>query len=133
VAFTPQRTVAIPEGTKIFMPIINWIFGLEIEEKNDLEKIENLARVKMDEATNLRFSVNDKIMNLKLSEFRFRTVSTDVVLPINNILGMEPGKAIVVADGFWIFFKPLTRSLRLQTYGTCQSGATQISVSYYLV
>jgi hypothetical protein len=85
---------------------------------------------RMDEAANLRLSINEKPVPLDLSNFRVQSIVSDIVLPNDNILDMEPGATSIIADGFWIFFQPLVKDLTLETYGSCQSGITQIAVNY---
>jgi hypothetical protein len=85
---------------------------------------------RMDEAANLRLSINEKPVPLDLSNFTVQSIVSDIVLPNDNILDMEPGATSIIADGFWIFFQPLVKDLTLETYGSCQSGITQIAVNY---
>lgn len=125
----PLRTVTIPVGWSIFMPVINWIWALE-GNNADISEIKDLAKKKMDEASNLRFSINQTLVPLDLSKFRFQTVLSDLVLPEDNVLNMQPGSAIAVADGFWIYFQPLVKRLTVETFGTCQSGIIQIAAKY---
>lgn len=115
------------------MPIINWLFGLEAERKKELEELKHQAKERMDEAANLRFSVNENPVELDLSKFRFQSFLSDIVLPKDNVLGIEPGRTFIVADGFWVLFRPLVNRFRLETFGSCQSGATRIAVRYDLV
>jgi hypothetical protein len=114
------------------MPIINWISVPEGKGKDE-EDLKKLAMEKMDEAANLRLSINEKPVPLDLSNFRVKSVVSDIVLPNDNIFDMEPGAISIVADGFWIFFQPLVKDLTLETYGTCQSGITQIAINYRLI
>jgi hypothetical protein len=114
------------------MPIINWIYALEGKEKDEEENIRKLAMERMDEAANLRFSINGKALPFNLSNFRAQSVVSDIVLPDDNIFDMEPGATSIIADGFWVFFQPLVKDLTLETYGSCQSGKTQIAVNYHV-
>lgn len=114
------------------MPIINWMYGVEQTKSLDVEDYKNLAREKMDEAANLQLSVNAKSINLNLRNFRFHCTLSNIILPIDNILDMEPGGAYIIADGFWIFFQPKVNNLILETYGSCQMGVTRISGKYLL-
>ena len=133
VTSPPNRSMVIPVDSIIFMPIINWLFGLEAERKKELEELKHQAKERMDEAANLRFSVNENPVELDLSKFRFQSFLSDIVLPKDNVLGIEPGRTFIVADGFWVLFRPLVNRFRLETFGSCQSGATRIAVRYDLV
>jgi hypothetical protein len=127
----PQRIMTIPNGWGIFMPIINWI-SIPEEKGDYIEDLKKLATEKMDEAANLRFSINEKLVPLDLSGFRVQSVVNNIVLPNDNILEVEPCTTSIVVDGYWIFFQPLVKNLSLETFGSCQSGITKIAVSYRL-
>ena len=114
------------------MPIINWMYGVEHTKSSDVADYKNLARERMDEAANLQLSVNKRSINLNLRNFRFQCTLSDILLPHDNILDMEPGGADIIADGFWIFFRPKVNNLILETYGSCQMGVTRISGKYLL-
>ncbi|MGA7368746.1 MAG: hypothetical protein WBX01_06415 [Nitrososphaeraceae archaeon] len=128
----PTRSVTIPDGYQIFMPIINWVYALDREGHQEQENARRLASERMDEASNLRLSINGEPISLEFSNFRCRSVVNDVLLPHGNIFDMEPSVTSVVADGFWIFFRPLTKELILDTHGSCRLGRIQIAVSYHL-
>jgi hypothetical protein len=129
----PKRSMVVPADSIFFMPIINWLFGLEAERKDELAELKSQAKEKMDEAANLRLSVNEKPVEIELTNFRFQTFLSDIILPNDNVLGIEPGGTFVVADGFWVLFRPLVNRFRVETFGSCQSGATRIAVRYDLV
>lgn len=115
------------------MPIINWISVLESTEKGKEKDLERLAEERMDEAANLRLAINDKSIPLSFTNFRVQSISDNIILPQDNIFDIEPGLTSFVADGFWIYFKPLTLDLTLETYGSCQSGAIQIASKYHMI
>ena len=133
VTSPPNRSMVVPPDSIIFMPIINWLFGLEIERIKELAELKSQAKEKMDDAANLRFSVNGKPVEIELSNFRFQSFLTDIILPNDNVLGIERGRTFIVADGFWVLFRPLVNKIRLETFGSCQSGVTRIAVRYDLV
>lgn len=114
------------------MPIINWIWAIE-GESTDIENLKKTAKRKMDEASNLKFLINQRPLSLELSKFRFQCVIPNISLPKDNILDIEPGSAVAVADGFWIYFQPLTKNLLIETFGTCQSGLIKIAAKYQLL
>ena len=127
----PSRSVTIPNGSSIFMPIINWIsvLGGKEKSKNDLKK---KAKEMMDEVVKLQLLINGKVISLNFLDFRVQTPVFDVVLPKNNMFDVKQGQNSIVADGFWIFFRPQAKRLKIETYGACRSGKTQISVDYIL-
>lgn len=112
------------------MPIINWVYALEVKGRKEEREIKKIAKDKMDEASNLRISVNGKRIALNLSIFRVGPVISDILFPSDNIFDMDPRVTSVVADGFWVLFRPLAKDLTIETYGTCRSGITQIAVNY---
>jgi hypothetical protein len=132
VPHVPVRSVSIPSGCRIFMPIINWVYALDGKGHDELENVRRLASEKMDEAANLRLSINGKPMALEFSNFRARSIVNNVLLPHDNIFEMKPAVTSIIVDGFWIFFRLLASELILDTYGSCQSGRTKIAVSYHL-
>jgi hypothetical protein len=132
VPLVPVRSMLIPRGYDIFMPIINWVYALEGKGYDEEENIRRLASERMDEAANLRLSVNGKPILLNFSNFRASSVISNVVLPHDNIFDMEPDVTSIIVDGFWIFFRPLANKLILETHGSCQTGRTQIAVNYHI-
>jgi hypothetical protein len=128
-----ERSVRTPPGWNVFMPIINWVSVLEKEEKGREKDIMRLAAERMDEAANLNVRINGVPVPLCFNNFRIKSVSERIVLPKDNLFDMEPGVTSYVADGFWIFFRPLTSDLSIETYGSCQSGAIQVSSKYRVI
>jgi hypothetical protein len=126
-----HRFVTIPNGSSIFMPIINWISVIGGKEKckNDLKK---KAKEMMDEVVKLQLLINGKLVSLNFLDFRVQTSVLEVVLPKNNIFDIKPGHTLIAADGYWIFFRSHAKQLKIETYGACRSGRTQISVDYVL-
>lgn len=132
IPLVPVRSVSVPSGYRIFMPIINWVYALDGKGHDEQENIRRLASEKMDEASNLRLSINGEPIALEFSNFRVSSVVKNVLLPNDNIFEMKPAVTSIVVDGFWIFFRLLSSELILDTYGSCQSGRTKIAVSYHL-
>jgi hypothetical protein len=125
-----EGSITIPQGWNVFMPIINWISILEREEIGKEEYFTRMAEERMDEAANLNIKVNGIQIPISFNDFRIKAIKGRIDLPEHNIFDMDPGVTSYVADGFWIFFKPLTSDLTLETYGSCQSGIIQISSKY---
>ncbi len=114
------------------MPVINWVYALERKGYDEEENIRKLALERMDEAANLRLSINGKSIHLNFSNFRASSVIRNVVLPYDNVFDMEPDVTSIIVDGFWIFFRPLANKLILETHGSCQTGRIQIAVKYHI-
>ena len=114
------------------MPIINWVYALENNERGAEHEVLNTATEKMDEATNLLLSVNGMPVALDLPAYRASAIVSDATLPDSNIFDIEPGPTSIVVDGYWILFRPLIKDLTISTNGTCQSGSIRISVNYHI-
>lgn len=131
VPSVPNRTVIVPAGRSIFLPIINWISILHNDGETDQELIE-IATKRMDVARNLQITVNGLTVEEGLKEYRVQSAFFEMTLPDDNILASPSGLIRAVSDGYWLFFKPLEANTRLSSYGSCSSGATKIGVKYNL-
>ena len=127
----PYRNVRAPEGSSFFMPIINWISFLGGKERNETD-LASLAKERMDEVVKLSVCVDGEYITKDLKKFRVVSPPVQLFLPDNNILDAERGYTSIVADGFWIFFYPISKSLNIETYGACMSGKTEIGVKYHI-
>jgi hypothetical protein len=125
----PIRSIMIPRGTSIFMPLINWISVYPVDGISDEELIDR-AKKKIDSVGHLMVSINGNEITKELREYRIQTKPFDVPLSNDNILALDAGLRRVVSDGYWIFTKPLNSSLSMRTFGSCTSGLTKIGVTY---
>jgi hypothetical protein len=131
VPHIPSRTVTLPAGVSIFMPIINWISILNIDGVTDQELTE-VANKRMDEVGNLEITINGLNIRNGLEEYRSLSPFFEVWLPENNIIGSRPGMVRAVSDGYWLFLKPLKSDTTISSFGSCSSGLTKIGVNYNL-
>jgi hypothetical protein len=127
----PNRTVTVPAGSAIFIPIINWISILHQDGETEQELVE-IATKRMDVAANLQFTVNGIPLKNELGEYRVQSDCFDITLPKGNILSSPPGPIRAVSDGYWLFFKLFDGNTRISSFGSCSSGVTKIGVSYNL-
>jgi hypothetical protein len=118
----------MPKNYSIFMPIINWISLLEHDAKTDQELLA-VAKERMNVVRNLEFRVNG-LQVTELMEYRVLTPFFDVELPQNNIMSLSPGIRRAISDGFWLFLKPQSESIKISSFGSCSSGQTRIGVTY---
>jgi hypothetical protein len=130
-ASVPNRTVTVPSGRSIFIPIINWVSILHIDGETDQELID-IANKKMDVVANLQIAINRFTIKKGLEEYRARSPIFEIVLPENNIVASPPGLTRAVSDGYWLFLEPLESNTNITSFGSCSSGATKIGVSYNL-
>ncbi|MGH9987907.1 MAG: hypothetical protein ACRD8W_28530, partial [Nitrososphaeraceae archaeon] len=56
----------------------------------------------------------------------------DVSLDEDNILDKPEYLIHCISDGYWLFFEPCIKSINLNTFGSCSSGATRIGIEYDL-
>lgn len=112
----PWRTISIPFGTMLLMPIINWlsIWGADGNTDDELAEV---AKKRMDIVSNLRFSINDCPLSIDLEKCRITSTPFHVYFPPDNIFDIgEPKYRTVLSDGYWIFLKPLKSDSVITTY-----------------
>lgn len=126
----PDRSVEVPRGRAIFMPIINWISVLHNDGESD-EELLDTARKRMDVVANLEITVNQVTIKEGLEKYRAQSPFFEFELyEDNNILGLPSGPKRAVSDGYWLFIEQPKFNVRLTTFGSCSSGATKIGVHY---
>jgi hypothetical protein len=129
IAIFPSRTIAIPENSFIFMPIINWISILHHDGTN-YEELLAVAKERMDVVKNLQITIDETTIKEGLDRYRAISPFFDVALPKDNIVGLPQGVRRAVSDGYWIFLEPKSKLVDITTLSSCSSGATKIGVSY---
>jgi len=128
----PFRTVKIPKQSSIFMPLINWV-SVRGEDGETDEELLRVARQRMDVVKDLHIHINDITLTTDtLKKFRAESPFMDVLLPENNIFDQPSGQTRMVSDGYWIFLKPISDSMRIKSLGSCSSGITKIGVHYVI-
>ena len=124
----PMRTISIPRGRSIFMPILNWISNF-YEHGNSEQELIQTAKKRMDVIGHIEVKCDGMaIQGLE----RYRSLSNFFVvkLPEDNVLDLPAGRARLVSDGYWIFTKPIFDDVVISTDGSCSSGTTRIAVNY---
>ena len=67
----------------------------------------------------------------ELYKYRIKFGPFDLLLPTNNIWGLDPGVTRAVSDGYWVFLKPLSiGDHQLYLHGIEPHFETE--VTYYL-
>ncbi len=125
----PNRSIHVPAGRSVFMPVINWISILHIDGETDQELV-STAKQRMDVVANLEIIINGTTINKGLEKYRAQSPFFYVVLPEDNIIEYFPGSRRCVSDGYWVFLKSLEKQTRLSSFGSCSSGVTKIGVNY---
>ena len=112
-----ERTVTVPAGKSIFMPVHNWIFGSGVFDCDptvpgvpcDVPTL----RQKAADATTAAEVVEAWIDGVQVENIRtYRAVSPEpfgIVLPEGNIVGIPAGTYYPqVADGYWLMLTPFS-------------------------
>ena len=110
-----DRTVVIPAGKSIFMPVYNWIFGSSVWDCDPTNPgvpcdVPTL-RQKAAESTTSALVVEAWIDGVQVNNIRdYRGISPQpfpIVIPEGNVLGNPAGTYCPqVADGYWLMLRP---------------------------
>lgn len=125
------RKIVIPEGTSIFMPLINWISIMSVDGFSERD-LKRKATQKMDIIEDLQININGKKIKAHFQDYRIQTGIFNVRLPNNNIFDLRPGLTKAYSDGYWIMTTPIARPISLYTFSSCSSGLTKISIQYQI-
>lgn len=126
----PNRSICVPTGTMLLMPVINWlsIWGDDGETDNELSLV---AKKKMDVVSNLQFSMNNCLMPINLEMCRVTSNFFCAYFHPDNVFGIgSPYFRPALSDGYWIFLKPLKSDCAITTFGSCSKGITKIGINY---
>jgi hypothetical protein len=129
-----ERTVTIPAGKAVLLPIIN--FATSYSENPSLrDEIEMIAHAKSNIDDIVKKEVNIDGTSLIISErYRMQSPPFNFTFPTNNIYGVQDGSTRGAGDGYWIFFKPLSPGKHnIRTSGSCLSGKIQIDVDIEII
>lgn len=124
-----SRNVVMKPRKSILMPIINWISILHDDGETDEELIA-IAKKRMDLVSTLEIKIDGLTIKEGLEGYRARSPFFDVMLSEDNIFDLSSGSRRCVADGYWIFIKPLEKDIRLSSFGSCSSGVNKFGVNY---
>ena len=122
----PERKVTVRAGTSILMPIINWISVWHEDGETD-ENLSSVAAARMDVVSRLEVTINGVRLNRGLDRYRVRSPFFNMMLPKDNVLNLPSGSRRFVSDGYWLFLTSLEENTKISTFGSCSSGAEQIS------
>lgn len=113
-----QRTVTIPRGKAIFMPVHNWIFGASVFDCDpsapgvpcDVPTLRAAAAAATTSAQTVEVSIDGKSVK-HIRNYRAVSPGTfSVTFPQGAALGFPAGTfAPHVADGYWLLLEPLDR------------------------
>lgn len=98
--------IMIPKGRILFLPLINNLINFydypNLKSENDLQLF---AKSDLDKKTIVFLSINDyEIKNIQ--QYRVQSNLFDIIVPMINDPS-EKTKTQAIADGYWIFLRPL--------------------------
>jgi hypothetical protein len=104
-----SRACTIPKGKSILLPILNSECSFaEFPKLKTLSELRICAKTIQDHVTTLYASL-DGVPIPHLQQYRIQSPPFNFTLPQNNILGMRPNTTTeAIADGNWLFLKPLS-------------------------
>jgi hypothetical protein len=124
----PKRSVRVPSGKRIFMPILNWI---SVNDRNESdEELLRIAHERMDNVGKLEIYINGRQVIDNFQKYRVQSPFFELVLCADNILNVDPQNTRMISDGYWIMLEPISEQITINSFGACSSGATQISANY---
>jgi len=109
------RTLAnISADKSIFIPVNDvGVSERELDPGENVNHLKGHAKKDEDSATHVKLTIDGKVYDLKdLKDKQYRIGNPigpfEVVIPDNPLDGLEPpGKAMAVADGYYVIIKPL--------------------------
>jgi hypothetical protein len=102
------RQCTVPSGKAILFPILNSECSFaEFPSLKNEEQLRLCAKEIQDSVTKLKATVDGKNIT-NLDEYRVQSPLFNFTLPENNIVGLPPQNTQAVADGNWVFLKPLS-------------------------
>lgn len=115
-------TCSIPEGKAILLPPITEI-DVNVAAQSAAELRDEIGPCFGNGAT-ASVELDGNRLDRRVAENRVLSTVFEVTLPIDNVIGLEPGTySPAVADGFWIMLKPLDVGTHtLHVMGTTASG-----------
>jgi hypothetical protein len=129
------RDCAIPEGTALLFPVINFV---NVNTTNETaEELRATVAPFIDEATGLTVSVDgEPLSKFEKSHEKYRIQSAvfSVTLPPANLFGLDAGTySPAIDDGFYVMLKPLEVGHHtLRFTGQIPSLSFSLDVTYHL-
>lgn len=103
-----ERTCEIPAGKAIMFPIYNAECStVEYPELKTESELRNCAKTQLDKTTSLEATI-DGVKIPALEKYRAVSPMFNLILPEDNVFGLQPGTTPSVADGTWVILKPLS-------------------------
>jgi pterin-4a-carbinolamine dehydratase len=102
------RECTIPFGTAILFPILNTLCTYaDSPHLKTKEQLKECASNYQNHTTDLKVTVDGEELT-NIMKYRIQSEIFNYTLPINNVLNVIPQFTQGIADGYWIFLKPLS-------------------------
>ncbi|MDP9287096.1 MAG: hypothetical protein M3P08_02730 [Thermoproteota archaeon] len=125
----PHRTCEIPSEKAILFPVINYEMN-PLERPELASKTDLISHVIQDiDDILIRYAIVDGI---RIPVYRVRSEPLIFSIAINSEYSGETTYA--VADGYWVFLKPLSKGKHhLYFHGSCEGGLRKAAADYKIV
>lgn len=126
-----KRSIHIRVGTSILMPVINVTISFaEAPHLRSRDELLDFVVRNSNDLTNKGATI-DGLSFSDLEEYRVRSDFFPVNFPENNIYSVRAGPTVGIADGYWLFLRPLEAGEHtIHTFGSCLAGRIRIEVLY---
>ncbi len=128
------RAIHISTGKSILMPVINVTTSFaEAPYLGTKDELLEFVISNSNDLTNKGATINGlNITNLE--QYRVRSDFFTFTFPESNIYDARAGPTIGIADGYWLFLRPLGPGKHtINTFGSCLAGRIRIEVLYTVI
>ena len=126
-----QRSCTVPSGKSLFFPILNELRASFPPPFVTINDQRSLNAADLDGAT-LGVDLGGKELRSLNTDFRVQSVTFDVTLPDNNLLGIPTGAySVATDDGYYVMLKPLKPG-NYVLHITGSDSLVQLDVTYNL-
>jgi hypothetical protein len=128
-----ERTCEIPTRKAIFFPVsCNETSYAECPNFKTEAELGAFAKADIDQVKTIMATVDgQKLPNSDLR--RVQSPPFEITLPIENVLGVPPGKTKSKSDGYWVFLKPLAPGKHeIHFFSNCSTDALLVETRYQL-
>ena len=126
-----RRQCTISRNLSILLPVINYSACLSEEHIKNEYHLHSEVQSNIDDLTRCNARVDGN--EVHLNQYRVQSPIFEYNFNANNVAEVKTGVTKVLADGYWLFLRPLPIGLHeIQIGGTCQAGAINIDAIYNL-
>lgn len=136
-----ERSLTIPSGKAIFMPINQWIFGATAFDCDptvpgvpcDVPTLQDAAAAAVDAAKVVEVTIDGQRVGNERDYRAASPGSFSVTLPDGNFQGLAPGTyAPHVADGYWLMLTPLPAGEHTIEVNVVHGFGFQYYITYHI-